>query len=85
MTFAGSILTYFKKMPTQSETNDRLRGMMGSGFAAWVMVTGAMFAPEWTRQGEKHCGVIFCCNTTYGDCSITDGGESVMVLSAKYL
>lgn len=66
-------------------TNQRIRGLFGTGFSAWILLTIALFIPEWTRQNGKHCGVTFCCLSLYGNCTITDTGNKkcLFVLSKR--
>ena len=64
-------------MTSVSETNQRVRGLFGTGLASWILLTIALFVPEWTRQDGKHCGVTFCCLRLYGNCTVTDTGINV--------
>ncbi|CAK8688461.1 unnamed protein product [Clavelina lepadiformis] len=61
-----------KSMPSIEKINSTIQSLFGCGFAGWILLTVALFAPEWTRDGDKHCGVIFCCLNLYGNCTITE-------------
>jgi len=64
-------------MPSVAETNQRIRGLFGTGLVSWILLSIALFIPEWTRDREgKHCGVTFCCIELYGNCTITDTGRN---------
>nr|XP_039265995.1 uncharacterized protein LOC120341531 [Styela clava] len=53
-------------------TTERLRGLWGTGFGSWILLTACLIVPEWTREDDdKHCGVFFCCSA-YVNCTVTD-------------
>jgi len=61
-------------MPPIHVTNHRIRGLIATALVSWILLTISLFIPEWTREGDKHCGVIFCCFELFGNCTITDTG-----------